>query len=55
MTKDCSTCKKYCYEYGVEDNDEYCKDGIDLNLIPESDTSFECANYEKGLAQIRRF
>lgn len=50
MPKDCSTCKKYCYEFGMEDNDEYCSDGIDLNTIPEDDDNFECSNYEKGEA-----
>lgn len=53
IAKDCSTCRKYYYEYGIEDNDEYCKDGIDLNSIPEDDDDFECPNYEEGEADIR--
>ena len=55
MPKDCSTCKKYCYEFGTEDNDEYCSSGIDINTIPEDDDNFECSNYEKGEAQISRW
>lgn len=55
MVKDCSTCKKYGYEYGSEDNDEYCHDGIDLNAILEDDSSFECPRYEEGEKDIRRW
>ena len=55
MAKDCSTCKKYCYEYGLEDNDEYCHDGIDLNTIPEDVDNFECPHYKEGKADIRRW
>ena len=45
-TKDCRDCAKYKYEYGMEDNDEYCMDGIDLNSIPEDDTHFSCPNHK---------
>lgn len=46
MIKDCRDCVKYTYEFGMEDNNEYCKDGIDLNTIPEDDTPFVCPNHE---------
>lgn len=49
MSKDCSTCAKYRYEYGMEDNDEFCLDDINLKSIPEDDENFECPNYKKEL------
>jgi hypothetical protein len=51
MAKDCSTCSKYRWEYGMEDHDEYCLDGIDLNSISEDDEHFECPNWRKDLTQ----
>ncbi len=47
MAKECSTCTHYIYEYGMEDNDEYCNKGIDINTIPEpeEDPCFVCKEY----------
>lgn len=55
MPKDCSTCKKLCCEHGPEDNSQYCRDGIDLNELPEDDEKFECPNYKKGKVSIMYF
>jgi hypothetical protein len=48
MAKTCFDCSKCIYEIGLEDNDQYCLDGIDLNSIPDDEEHFECPNYEKG-------
>ena len=47
MVNNCFVCSKCIYEIGIEDNDLYCLDGIDLNTIPEDDEHFVCPNYAK--------